>query len=73
MVSFENCKDIAIKSFFQKVRTQSRKKFLIKAKAWLYFLMFILTRSIPLMFTKNLAKSFNIWMETLFMNECMYA
>jgi len=33
MVSFENCKDIAIGSFFQKVGTKPRKKFLTKAKA----------------------------------------
>jgi len=37
MVSLENCKDIAIKSFFQKVRTKPREKFLTKAKAYLRF------------------------------------
>jgi len=58
MVSFENCKDITKGSFFEKVRTKPRKKFLTKAKAQLrflklYFLIFFLTKSISLMFTKT--------------------
>jgi len=54
---------LKIVKILQKVRTKPRKKFLTKAKAQLrflklYFLMFFLTKSISLMFTKNLYKSF---------------
>jgi len=33
MISFENCKDIAIGSFFRNVRTKPRKKVLIESKS----------------------------------------
>lgn len=55
IVLFKNCKDVAIGSL-SKVRTKPRKKFLTKAKAFfevLGFLVFLLTRTISLMFTKT--------------------
>jgi len=68
MVSFENCKDIAIHSFFKgknetKENVLNKSQSLVKIFRSCIFLVFIPTMSIPFMFTKNLYKSFDVLME----------
>jgi len=59
MVLFENCKDIAIGSLF-KSKNEAKEEVLNKSQNLgydflkLYFLVFLLTRSIYVMFTKKL-------------------
>jgi len=65
MILFENCKGIGNGSLF-KSKYETKEEVLNKSKSLvniffnLYFLVFLITRSISLMFTKNLSKSFDV-------------
>ena len=77
MVSFENCKDIAIHSFFKgknetKENVLNKSQSLVKIFRSCIFLVFIPTMSIPFMFTKNLYKSFDVLMEKKVAYEWMH-
>ena len=77
MVSFENCKDIAICSLF-KGKNETKEEVLNKRKSLvkIFEVVFlgILSYKVHVYDVyKNLYKSFDVLMKKLFMHGCMYA